>query len=126
PTNLDAAREMPGQVLVLGGGEARDLHLPEDALQQNQVIDMEQIDPEAVELPAWYRPNPGLARDLAFIAFSAAGGELVAKQITNYRWAVSAFGTASAANLDRRDTVYCLTPLHHESALLVSLGGAVV
>jgi putative long chain acyl-CoA synthase len=122
PTNLDAAREMTGQVLVLGGGESRDLHLPEDA----DVIDMEKIDPDAVELPAWYRPNPGLARDLAFIAFSAAGGELVAKQITNYRWAVSAFGTASTAVLDRRDTVYCLTPLHHESALLVSLGGAVV
>lgn len=50
----------------------------------------------------------------------------MAKQITNYRWAVSAFGTASTAALDRRDTVYCLTPLHHESALLVSLGGAVV
>ena len=122
PTNLDAARQMPGQVLVLGGGESRDLHLPEDA----DVIDMEQIDPDAVELPAWYRPNPGLARDLAFIAFSAAGGELVAKQITNYRWAVSAFGTASTASLDRRDTLYCLTPLHHESALLVSMGGAVV
>jgi putative long chain acyl-CoA synthase len=126
PTNLDAARQLPGQVLVLGGGEARDLHLPEDAAAQAQVIDMEQIDPDAVQLPAWYRPNPGLARDLAFIAFSAAGGELVARQITNYRWAVSAFGTASTAALDRRDTVYCLTPLHHESALLVSLGGAVV
>jgi putative long chain acyl-CoA synthase len=122
PTNLGAARQLPGQVLVLGGGESRDLHLPEDA----DVIDMEQIDPDAVELPAWYRPNPALARDLAFIAFNAAGGELVAKQITNYRWAVSAFGTASAAGLDRKDTVYCLTPLHHESALLVSLGGAVV
>jgi putative long chain acyl-CoA synthase len=126
PTNLDAARQLPGPVLVLGGGESRDLHLPKDALQQNQVIDMEHIDPDAVELPGWYRPNPGLARDLAFIAFSAVGGELVARQITNYRWAVSAFGTASTAVLDRRDTVYCLTPLHHESALLVSLGGAVV
>ena len=51
---------------------------------------------------------------------------LVAKQITNYRWALSAFGTASAAALGRTDTVYCLTPLHHESGLLVSLGGAVV
>lgn len=122
PTNLDAARDLPGQILVLGGGEARDLRLPHDS----DVIDMEQIDPDAVQLPAWYRPNPGLARDLAFIAFNAAGGELVAKQITNYRWAVSAFGTASTAALDRRDTVYCLTPLHHESALLVSLGGAVV
>ncbi|MCV7339670.1 acyl-CoA synthetase [Mycobacterium haemophilum] len=130
PANLDAVlaygRQLTGQVLVLGGGESRDLHLPEDALQQRQVIDMEKIDPDAVELPAWYRPNPGLARDLAFIAFSTVGGELVAKQITNYRWAVSAFGTASTAALDRRDTVYCLTPLHHESALLVSLGGAVV
>ena len=126
PTNLDAVlasdRQGLRQVLVLGGGEARDLHLPENS----DVIDMEQIDPDAVELPGWFRPNPGLARDLAFVAFSAAGGELVAKQITNYRWAVSAFGTASTAALDRRDTVYCLTPLHHESALLVSLGGAVV
>ncbi|WP_232022108.1 acyl-CoA synthetase [Mycobacterium basiliense] len=122
PTNLSAARQLPGQVLVLGGGESRDLDLPEDA----DVIDMEQIDPDAVQLPAWYRQNPGLARDLAFIAFSGIGGELVAKQITNYRWAVSAFGTASTAALDRKDTVYCLTPLHHESALLVSLGGAVV
>jgi putative long chain acyl-CoA synthase len=130
PTNLDAVlssdRQMLQQVLVLGGGESRDLHLPADASEKYQVIDMEQIDPDAVELPGWYRPNPGLARDLAFIAFTAVGGELVAKQITNYRWAVSAFGTASTAALDRRDTVYCLTPLHHESALLVSLGGAVV
>ena len=126
PTNLEAVLASDPQelrqVLVLGGGESRDLHLPDDS----DVIDMERIDPDAVELPGWYRSNPGLARDLAFIAFSAAGGELVAKQITNYRWAVSAFGTASTAALDRRDTVYCLTPLHHESALLVSLGGAVV
>ena len=122
PTNLDTARQLPGHVLVLGGGESRDLHLPEDA----DVIDMEKIDPDAVELPAWYRPNPGLARDLAFIAFTTAGDELVGKQITNYRWALSAFGTASTAALGRGDTVYCLTPLHHESGLLVSLGGAVV
>ena len=123
PSNLDAARQQTGRVLVLGGGESRDLHLSD---QDADIIDMEQINPDAVALPAWYRPNPGLARDLAFIAFSAVGGELVAKQITNYRWALSAFGTASTAALDRSDTVYCLTPLHHESALLVSLGGAVV
>ncbi|EUA66135.1 AMP-binding enzyme family protein [Mycobacterium xenopi 4042] len=123
PTNLDTARQLPGHVLVLGGGESRDLHLPEDA----DVIDMEKIDPDAVELPAWYRQNPGLARDLAFIGFTTtASGELVAKQITNYRWALSAFGTASTAALGQGDTVYCLTPLHHESGLLVSLGGAVV
>ena len=34
PTNLGVPRgQWPGQVLVLGGGESRDLHLPEDAEQ---------------------------------------------------------------------------------------------
>ncbi len=121
PTHLQAARSLPMHVLVLGGG-VRDLHVADDA----DVVDMEQINPDQVALPGWYRPNPGLARDLAFIAFSSVNGDLVARQITNYRWALSAFGTASAANLGRSDTVYCLTPLHHQSGLLVSLGGAVV
>lgn len=123
PSNLDAARGLSMRVLVLGGGESRDLHLPDDT---DVVVDMEQIDPDEVDLPGWYRPNPGLARDLAFVAFSTVGGQLLARQITNFRWALSAFGTASAANLGRGDTVYCLTPLHHQSGLLVSLGGAVV
>ncbi|KUI12054.1 acyl-CoA synthetase [Mycobacterium sp. GA-1285] len=122
PSNLEAARRLDMRVLVLGGGEARDLDVPEDS----DVIDMEKIDPDAVDLPGWYRPNPGLARDLAFIGFSSVGGELVARQITNARWAISAFGTASAANLSRSDTVYCLTPLHHQSGLLVAIGGAAV
>jgi len=122
PSNLSAAGRLPMRILVLGGGENRDLHMPEDA----DVVDMEQIDPAVVELPGWYRPNPGYAQDLAYIAFANVGGELVARQITNFRWALSAFGTASAANLGTGDTVYCLTPLHHQSGLLVSLGGAVV
>jgi putative long chain acyl-CoA synthase len=122
PGNLDVARGLGIRVLVLGGGESRDLNLQGDA----DVTDMEKIDPDQVELPGWYRPNPGFARDLAFVAFASAGGELVPRQITNFRWALSAFGTASAANLGNRDTVYCLTPLHHQSGLLVSLGGAVV
>ncbi|MFY1621502.1 AMP-binding protein, partial [Micromonospora sp. WMMD736] len=125
PSNLAAARALETRVLVLGGGESRDLQLPSDT-DAAHVIDMEQIDPDQVELPGWYRPNPGLARDVAFVAFSLSGEQLVARQITNFRWALSAFGTASAANLGRGDTVYCLTPLHHQSGLLVSLGGAVV
>ncbi len=125
PSNLEAARSLKMRVLALGGGEARDLHLPDDA-DDADVVDMERIDPDEVELPGWYRPNPGLARDLAFVGFSSGSGELVARQITNFRWALSAFGTASAANLGRGDTVYCLTPLHHQSGLLVSLGGAIV
>ena len=125
PSNLEAARALSMRVLVLGGGESRELHLVETD-DVADVIDMEQIDPDGVDLPGWYRPNPGLARDLAFVAFSTVGGQLLARQITNYRWALSAFGTASAANLGHGDTVYCLTPLHHQSGLLVSLGGAVV
>ena len=125
PSNLDSARGLSTRVLVLGGGETRDLHLV-DADDVTDVVDMEQIDPDEVDLPGWYRPNPGLARDLAFVAFSTVGGQLLPRQITNFRWALSAFGTASAANLGRGDTVYCLTPLHHQSGLLVSLGGAVV
>ena len=122
PSYLEAARKLPMRVLVLGGGESRELHVPDNA----DVVDMEKIDPDEVDLPGWYRPNPALARDLAFVAFSTVGGQLVARQITNYRWALSAIGTASAANLGHGDTVYCLTPLHHQSGLLVSLGGAVV
>ncbi|WP_036462279.1 acyl-CoA synthetase [Mycolicibacterium neoaurum] len=126
PANLEAARTLDRRVLVLGGGETRELQLPEPGSGSAEVIDMERIDPDRVELPGWYRPNPGFARDVAYIAFATVNGELVARQITNYRWALSAFGTASAANLGNRDTVYCLTPLHHPSGLLVSLGGAVV
>lgn len=123
PANLPEAGRLPVQTLVLGGGENRHLDMPPGSA----VIDMEQIDPDAVELPGWYRPNPAYARDVAFVVFnSLGGGELVPKQITNYRWALSAFGTASAAALTRNDTVYCLTPLHHQSGLLVSLGGSVV
>lgn len=123
PANLAAAAALPVQTLVLGGGENRNLNLAADST----VIDMEQIDPDGVELPGWYRPNPQYARDVAFVVFNAVGGgELVPKQITNYRWALSAFGTASAAALNRNDTVYCLTPLHNQAGLLVSLGGSVV
>ncbi len=45
--------------------------------------------------------------------------------ITNRRWALSALGTASAAALKAGDTVYSVTPVHHSSALLMSIGGAV-
>ncbi|WP_067892595.1 AMP-binding protein [Nocardia vaccinii] len=121
PENLCDAAAAAGRVLVLGGGDARELSIPPDA----DVIDLEQIDPAGVSLPGWYRPDPGLARELAFVLVTGTGAKLDLKYITNHRWALSAFGTATAADLDRRDTVYCLAPLHHSSGLLVSLGGAV-
>ncbi len=104
---------------VLGGGGApRDLGVP-------LTTDMEQIDPGAVSLPSWYRPDPGRARDLAFIVFTGEGERTRMSRITNRRWAMSAFGTASSAALTSSDTVYSVTPLYHPSGLMMSIGGAV-
>ena len=106
------------RALVLGGGaEPRDLG--------PVVIDMERIDPDKVRVPAWYRPNPGRASDLAFVIFTGEGEHTRAKAITNGRWVISAFGTASSAALSPADTVYSVTPLYHPSGLLMSIGGAV-
>jgi putative long chain acyl-CoA synthase len=120
PDHVDDVRSAAPdvQVLVLGGGgEERDLG--------PDVIDMERIDPDLVAQPAWYRPNPGRARDLAFVLFSGEGDRVRINRITNGRWALSAFGTASAASLTPADTVYGLTPVHHASGLLTAIGGAV-
>ena len=103
---------------VLGGG-ADDRQLPADA------VDMERIDPDAVDVPSWYRPNPQRAQDIAFVLFTGEGAGTKAIRISNKRWALSALGTASAAALRPGDTVYSVTPLHHTSALLMSIGGAV-
>ena len=107
-----------GEVLVLGGGGAeRDLG--------PGVIDMERIDPDHVEVPAWYEPNPGRASDLAFVLFTGEGERTRANRVTNGRWALSAFATASAAALSDADTVYAVTPIYHPSGLLMSMGGAI-
>ncbi|EGD24609.1 acyl-CoA synthetase [Prescottella equi] len=121
PDHLEDAVATGQKVLVLGGGEFRGLAVELGP----DVIDLEQVDPDAVTLPGWYRPDPGLARELAFVIFSGSCGNLEAKYITNFRWALSAFGTASAASLSRSDTVYCLAPLHHSSGLMATLGGAI-
>lgn len=118
PDHMDDAQDAGVDVLVLGGGgEERDLGA--------EVLDMERIDPDAVKAPGWYRPNPGRARDLAFVLFTGAGTNTRVNSITNRRWALSAFGTASAGALGSADTVYAVTPIHHSSALLMTLGGAI-
>ncbi|MDV7136696.1 AMP-binding protein [Williamsia muralis] len=121
PANLDDSAAIADRVLVLGGGDTRTLSQADG----ERIIDMEQIDPDAVEVPTWYRPDPGRAGDLAFVLFSKNGGTLEKWPVTNHRWALSAFGAASAAALSSNDTVYCLTPLHHASGLLTALGGTV-
>ncbi len=101
-----------------GGGGPRDLGVP-------LTTDMEQIDPDAVALPRWYRPDPGRASDLAFILFTGEGERTRMSRISNRRWALSAFGTASSAALSSADTVYSITPLYHPSGLMMSIGGAI-
>jgi putative long chain acyl-CoA synthase len=110
------AGELPVHVL---GSSADPRSLPEGA------NDMERIDSNAVKLPAWYRANPGRAKDVAFVLFTGEGEKTRVNRITNRRWLVSAYGTATAASLTRNDTVYCLTPPSHPSGLLVGIGGAI-
>ena len=118
PEHMKRAAEAGVKVLVLGGGGGpRDLG--------RGVVDMEQIDPDKVKLPGWYKPNPGRARDLAFILFTGSGDRTRPNRITNRRWILSAFGTAASASLSDADTVYSVTPVYHPSGLMVSLGGAI-
>ncbi len=107
------------QVFVLGGGGG-----PRE-LDEPLVTDMEQIDPDRVKLPRWYRPNPSRASELAFIIFTGQGERTRMSRISNGRWAMSAFGTASSAALTPQDTVYSVTPPYHPSGLMMTLGGAI-
>jgi len=120
PETVALGKEVCDEVLVLGGAhEARTLPAG--------VVDMERIDPTEVELPGWYEPNPGCARDLALIMLTAGRGKKPrAAKITNQRWAFSAYGTAAACTLSPRDTVYCCLPLHHPAGMLVTVGGSLV
>ncbi len=120
PEHVDSVRaQTDAEVFVLGGGGGqRDLGV-------DGVVDLERIDPGAVSLPTWYRPNPGLARETAFVLFTGDGESTTARMITNARWARAAFGTAASAELRPRDTVFSVNPIHHPSGLLMSLGGAV-
>ncbi len=118
PEHMAVAADAGVQVLVLGGGGGpRDLG--------SGVVDMEQINPDEVKLPGWYKPNPGRARDLAFILFTGSGDRTRPNRITNRRWILSAFGTAASASLSEADTVYSVTPVYHPSGLMVSFGGAI-
>jgi putative long chain acyl-CoA synthase len=121
PDHLAAATATGVRVLVLGQGHTADLC----RRGSDRVVELDRLDLSGERLPQWYRPNPGRASELAFVFFSTTGRRRVVKEVTNRRWALSAYGTATAAALGRGDTIYCLTPLHHPSGLMVSLGGAV-
>ncbi|MBW2421487.1 MAG: AMP-binding protein [Deltaproteobacteria bacterium] len=120
PEHAPAAQAALGRkVLVLGGGGGP-RKLPAE------LIDMEAIDPERVLPPAWYTPNPGLAGELGLVLITGDEGRLGANRVTNRRFATSAYGTASACALTSRDTVYCCSPTHHATGIMVCVGGALV
>ncbi len=120
PQSAALGKELADEVLVLGGAQ-------EERVLPPGVTDMEIIDPDAVELPDWYEPNPGCARDLALVMLTAGRGKKPrAAKITNQRWAFSAYGAAAACTLSPRDTVYCCLPLHHPAGMLVTVGGGLV
>jgi putative long chain acyl-CoA synthase len=121
PRHLATAVATGARVLVLG--RARTANLSRN--ERKRVVELDGLDLPGARLPKWFRPNPGKASDLAFVFFSTTGGRAMVKEVTNHRWALSAYGTATAAALGRGDTIYCLTPLHHPSGLMVGLGGAV-
>ncbi len=123
PEHVDVSDSVDGvRWAVLGAGSA-------DAVEWRaahpDAFDMEAIAIDDVELPAWFRPNPHRAGDVAFVLFTGEGRSTKALRITNRRWALSALGTASAASLHPGDTVYSVTPFYHSSSLLMSVGGAV-
>src|SRR5262249_51714407 len=116
-----------GRVLVLGGVGEVPWQPGVPRVLPPGVVDLEAIDPDAVALPPWYRPDPGRARDLAMVFVSPGKYEPPrAVRITNRRWAFSALGAAAAATLTTRDTVYCCLPLHHPSGTLVATGSALI
>jgi putative long chain acyl-CoA synthase len=118
PEHGPAAREIfgPGVLVLGGGGGAREL--------AEGLLDMESIDPDAVEPPGWYTPDPGLAGELGMVLITGDGDRLGANRVTNRRFATSAYGTATACALTSGDTVYCCSPTYHATGILVCVGGA--
>lgn len=109
-----------GPMLLLGGAHDTRTEMP------SSTTDMEAIAIDDVELPGWYQPDPGRARDLAMMIATPSESGAKISRISNGRWAFSALGVASAATLTKSDTVYCCLPLHHPSGMLVAVGGALV
>ena len=125
--------ETAGRARAAFGGKVMALGIGEPASDKARrtlpdgVVDMESIDPDPVALPAWFRADPGRARDLAMVFVTSGRYEAPrASRITNRRWAFSALGAAATSTLTTSDTVYCCLPLHHPAGMLVATGSALM
>jgi putative long chain acyl-CoA synthase len=114
PTNAAAAPpDVPNEVFLLEGGP-----LSSAGINTLEVR-------EKTAMPEWYVRNPGRANDLAFVLFNGSGDDTRTIRVTNGRWALAAYGTASSAQLSAKDTLLSVSPLHHPAGLLTAIGGAV-
>jgi putative long chain acyl-CoA synthase len=117
PEHAEAATRTALPVFVLGAAHESG-ELPSGA------VDLERIEPDTVRLPAWYRPNPGRACDVAFVQFRGTGFQTRADLITNGRWATSALAASTACALTPHDTLYSNSAVHHPTGLLLATAAA--
>lgn len=89
------------------------------------VSELDTIDTSLVRIPKWFRPDPGRGRDLGFVLFGDGSDGIRALPVSNSRWALSAYGAASAAALTEADTVYAANPMYHPSGLLLATAAPV-
>ncbi|HSV39615.1 MAG TPA: AMP-binding protein [Nocardioidaceae bacterium] len=116
PANSDVAPVgVPSEVFLLRVGNEFD----DVTVNALEVLD-------DVPLPSWFSRNGGRAEDLAFVFLVGTGPDTRVVRVTNGRWALAAYGTASSASLSSSDTVFSVSPLHHPAGLLTAVGGAVV
>lgn len=117
PANAGALPDgVPGKVFLLRGGSE----------SAEGINDLEVKEQDAPPMPEWYDRSAGRAEDLAFLFFSGNGEKTRLVRVSNGRWALAAYGTATSAQLSDRDTVFSVSPLHHPAGLLTAIGGAVV
>jgi putative long chain acyl-CoA synthase len=114
PTNAAVApQSVPTEVFLLEGGP-----LSSEGINALEIRDK-------IAMPDWYVRNPGRADDVAFVLFNGSGDDMKSIRVTNGRWALAAYGTASSAELSSSDTLLSVSPLHHPAGLLTAIGGAV-
>ncbi len=123
-TNLMPRASCPDRCRCWVVVKLRDLVCRADALEQGQSHRHGKIGPGRCRVAGGIDRIPDWRT--MFIARCLADGDLRPSRSPTTAGGVGLGNRLGTAALGRRDTVYCLTPLHHESALLVSLGGAVM
>lgn len=128
-SHLDEVRKAGVRTHVIGGSGSSEksgtAEKPSAAEKSSTAEDLDSIDTSAVRTPDWYRPNPGRGRDLGFVLFGDGPDGIRSIPVTNRRWALSAYGAASAAALTESDTVYSANALYHASGLLLATAAPV-